>query len=328
MARRLRIHRYWGGRRLSGIERADSVGWVVVASRQQLYARLTSPELDWLRPADVLVIDEAHHSTAPTYLDIKRWRGGLKGRPSFACIGLSATPFRSDVERSDHLARLFDRSLVAGSVMGDHWKDRVLWLQTHEYIARVERQDLGLGTVPLTPDEERDLVVSPNLDTGIDRLNRRLGDDEARSRLLIDVVAKMPQNWPVIIFAASVGHAKRLAMLFGEKNISARPVWATLAQWARRDAIEAFRAGDVRVLTNYDVLAEGFDAPSTRAIVIGRLVRSDGLFLQMLGRGMRGPKNGGTDQCLLVTTGERLPERFDQEGNLDVQRHEWLWTVR
>jgi len=56
-------------------------------------------------------------------------------------------------------------------------------------------------------------------------------------------------------------------------------------------------------------------------------VRSDGLFLQMLGRGMRGPENAGTERCLLVTTGERLPDRFDQEGNLDVERHEWVWTV-
>ena len=47
----------------------------------------------------------------------------------------------------------------------------------------------------------------------------------------------------------------------------------------------------------------------------------------MLGRGMRGPKNKGTDRCTLVTTGERLPDRFDQNGRLDVNRYEYLWSA-
>ncbi|MFZ4434740.1 MAG: DEAD/DEAH box helicase, partial [Microthrixaceae bacterium] len=145
---------------------------------------------------------------------------------------------------------------------------------------------------------------------------------------ILGSIRDLDPEWPVVVFAGSVLHAQQLAVALNDEGISARPVWGELSQWARRHAIEEFRSNRVRVLTNYNVLSEGFDAPRTRAVVIARLVQSDGLFLQMLGRGMRGPRNGGTSECMLVTTGERLPDRFDPEGNLDVERHEHLWSAK
>ena len=40
---------------------------------------------------------------------------------------------------------------------------------------------------------------------------------------------------------------------------------------------------------------EGFDAPKTRAIIVARPVYSPNLYFQMIGRGLRGVKNGGND---------------------------------
>jgi superfamily II DNA or RNA helicase len=323
---RLDVLRFWGSRSPRQPE-GDNV--VIVAGRQQLASRLDDARAQWIREADLLIIDEAHHTTAATYLQIKGWVADAAADSSAPpTIGLSATPFRSDVDRSAHLARLFDRSLVTGSLMGEEWKDRIRWLQERRVLAEVERRDLQLGEVEPTPEEAGYLTDQPNLDTGLDRLNQRLAEDDGRNKTIVEAIRALDDpEWPVIVFAGSVAHAKRLAILLTAVGIAARPLWGAMPSWARQDAIERFRSGEVRVLTNYNVLSEGFDAPETQVVVIARIVGSDGLFLQMLGRGMRGFRNGGTDKCLLITTGEHLPQRFDPEGRLDLDRHEWLWRT-
>ena len=323
--RELTVLRYFGGRTPPAPpEYADTV---VVASRQQVPGRTRDGREDWLSRASVVVIDEAHHSTARTYRQLIRWRKEQDERP-FSVLGLSATPFRSTDEASADLARLFKKSLVTGSLMGRKWKRRIKWLQDERYLSKVHWKDLELGEVEPTEAEARYLMDQTNLSTGVDQMNERLGLDDERNRQILGSIQELDPDWPVVVFAGSVLHAQRLAVMLNDWNISARPVWGELTQWSRRHAIEEFRSHRVRVLTNYNVLSEGFDAPKTRAVVIARLVQSDGLFLQMVGRGMRGPRNGGTDECLLVTTGERLPDRFDAEGNLDVARHEYLWSPR
>ena len=54
------------------------------------------------------------------------------------------------------------------------------------------------------------------------------------------------------------------------------------------------------MLTNYGVLTTGFDAPKVEAIYITRPCFSKNVYLQMIGRGLRGPANGGTEKCLIV----------------------------
>ncbi|TNY03361.1 helicase-related protein, partial [Escherichia coli] len=65
--------------------------------------------------------------------------------------------------------------------------------------------------------------------------------------------------------------------------------------------IEQFR-GRVgpRVLCTVGVLAAGFDAPKVGAVVITRPTMSAALYEQMVGRGLRGPKNGGTSSCRVI----------------------------
>ncbi|MCY3925265.1 MAG: helicase-related protein [bacterium] len=69
----------------------------------------------------------------------------------------------------------------------------------------------------------------------------------------------------------------------------------------RNRAVEGFRRREVQALVNYNVFAEGFDAPKTEAIVVARPVYSPNVYFQMIGRGLRGPENGGTERCLIVS---------------------------
>ena len=66
----------------------------------------------------------------------------------------------------------------------------------------------------------------------------------------------------------------------------------------RRAMLTDYKTGKLRVLSNFGVLTEGFDAPETAAILMARPTRSQTLFTQIVGRGLR-PYPGKSD-CLLI----------------------------
>ena len=54
------------------------------------------------------------------------------------------------------------------------------------------------------------------------------------------------------------------------------------------------------IMVNVNMLTTGFDDPKIRTIVLGRLTYSMNLYWQMIGRGARGPKSGGTTDCTVI----------------------------
>ena len=63
---------------------------VQLASVQTLWVRAMRSEAMRLPPADLVIIDEAHHATANT------WRKIIEAYPDAVLIGLTATPCRGD----------------------------------------------------------------------------------------------------------------------------------------------------------------------------------------------------------------------------------------
>ena len=68
----------------------------------------------------------------------------------------------------------------------------------------------------------------------------------------------------------------------------------------RLDTLDSFRAGELRFLCNVGVLTTGFDAPKVDVVCLTRPTGSALTYEQMVGRGLRGPKNGGTESCLVL----------------------------
>ena len=84
---------------------------------------------------------------------------------------------------------------------------------------------------------------------------------------------------------------------------------------ARADApavIEEFKTKGHQtcVLINVGMLTQGFDDPAIRSIILARLTFSTNLFWQMIGRGTRGPRLGGTSNCYVVDP-IRLGDMYD-----------------
>lgn len=314
-ARRLRVSRLWGSTNSSVVDAASSVH-VVVTTYQTLNRRL-GPKFDWLSRCRCIVVDEAHGATAPSYTQILNWAGISPGSTACPLIGLTATPFRGTEEETSWLARRFDQVRFDHGVFRDD--DPYQDLQRQQVLSEVDHEILPGSTIELSDDELQQLQRFRHLPSSAEG---RLGAEGPRNRALVEHICQQDGDWPIIVFATSVSHAEVLAGLLCLRGIPARAVSGLTKDWSRRCSEEAFRQGRIRVLTNYGVLTTGFDAPKVRALYVARPVYSPVLYQQMIGRGLRGPKNGGTDRCMIVNVEDNVQEYGEQ---LAFRKFEYLW---
>ena len=71
------------------------------------------------------------------------------------------------------------------------------------------------------------------------------------------------------------------------------------------------------------MLTAGFDAPAVRAVYVARPTYSPVRYQQMIGRGLRGPLNGGKERCLIVNVADNLVQYGEA---LAFRQFEYLWS--
>lgn len=309
----LRIIRFWGGNP-NPPRQSDDKPVVVVATVQTLNARMEQQELDWIRNPGLVVIDECHHAIAPSYTRVLKWLDaeasmGREAGPEPPFIGLSATPFRVDDEESQRLAKRYSQTCLPKK-QNELYKQLtdpeqgVLSIVTNEKIERdaILNEKEKAALKQYKTNYIRDTIMYTNIMQGHDR---RMANNAERNQELIVIVKNKLENDEdvnsILLFANSVKHANEMAISLNQEGISAAAISGKTPMVARRDFINRFQEGTIQVLTNYGVLTAGFDAPKVDMILISRQVYSPVSYMQMLGRGMRGPKMGGTSRCLNVT---------------------------
>lgn len=92
---------------------------------------------------------------------------------------------------------------------------------------------------------------------------------------------------------------------------------------SRALVIEDFKHKKIQVLCNYGVLTTGFDAPQTDVVCISRPTNSIVLYGQMVGRGLRGPALGGTEECKVINVKDNIVGLPDYLGIYDFFREYW-----
>ena len=335
-AARLRISRMWGG-----MERPQPTSelHVIVATIQTLNARLSSQpgEYEFLASFSLVVFDEAHRSIAPTFTsvmqDIGLTRFQRAGEPFM--LGLTATPYRGRDE--DETARLVHRygsnRLDSGAFVSDEPEAVISELQEMGVLAQADHEIIEGETFPLDAildgsldreDLEAMLAKWLALPWLPQSVEERIARSADRTRRIVEAYAThVDPEWPTLIFATSVEHGRTVAALLNRRGIRSRAVSSETETATRRRVVEEFRRGEVRALVNYGVFREGFDAPKTRAIIVARPVYSPNLYFQMIGRGLRGPLNGGDDRCLVLNVQDNI-ENFDRK--LAFSELDWLWA--
>lgn len=307
----LRLLRLWGGNPNPGASDTD-VPTVVVASVQTLVSRVSGTLPEWIREASLVVIDEAHHAIAPSYTRLLNWLTGKLADDRNTIlpplIGLSATPFRGRNEEESHrLASRFGGRLYPAS---DEQGKLYQKLQAEGILSEIITKPLNYSQPFVLTADEKKLIET--FDEFPETAAQRMGEDELRNEAIVHAVAEYAAKSQVLFFANSVWHASHLAALLQLRGVQVAAVHGGTESSARQYFIRQFQNGKIKVLCNYGVLATGFDAPKTEVIVISRPVFSPVRYMQMVGRGLRGEKNGGTETCNVVTVLDNIEEYSDR----------------
>jgi superfamily II DNA or RNA helicase len=240
---------------------------VVIASVPTL-AR-NSARLSRLQPEEfsIVVVDEAHHAVAPSYRRIFDHFGLLEPSVSRYLIGFTATPRRGDKQG---LGEVFEEVCYARD-MREMIAERYLCPITGW---RVDT-DLSLDNVKV---RHGDFIESQLA---------RVVNMPLRNSLLVKAYRDFAPGRRAIVFCVDVAHAKDVHRAFAEAGIRAAPVWGELSRDQRRSTLAAFSAGEIDVVTNCNVLTEGFDEPRVDCVIMARPTKSKLLYAQMVGRGTR-----------------------------------------
>lgn len=218
-------------------------------------------------PGDLLIVDEAHHSLAPTWLKmISEWNGPV--------LGLTATPCR--LASGQGLGRVYD-ALIQGP--------RVSQLVEEGHLAPVVVKDVnpplvtGKGrsgqdyNMTATAAASRDVFSSAE---PVDLWKNSCADPAGRT----------------VWYVPAVDSGRRLTTSLCNAGLSAKMVAAATPSAERKETMSGFSDGRVQHLVNVDIVTEGFDCPDVSTVMILRPTKSVPVYLQMVGRTARVSANG------------------------------------
>ncbi|MFJ5960479.1 DEAD/DEAH box helicase [Pseudarthrobacter oxydans] len=317
---RMAVSRLWGG---NSAVREETKLHLVVATIQTLASiqQTRRSMYEWMSDPDLVIIDEAHGATATSYTPVLSWFGRSFTEKSRSLLGLSATPYRGTNEKeTERLVARFGRNLIEPDEFSA--ENAHEYLQEMGVLARVKHRELKgielkLKDMRSARDEDSQSAM---LEARIDL--QHVADNTQRNEAILDHIKASDTKGPTLVFAASVEHAEALAAVLTVEGIPAAAISGKTDLGHRRSIIEDFRNGRIRVLTNFDVLTQGFDAPKVDAVYVCRPTFSPNKYIQMIGRGLRGPLNGGSEEVLIVNVKDNL----DQYGHqLAFTQLDYLW---
>lgn len=178
------------------------------------------------------------------------WKELIKSYSDSWHLGLTATPERGD---GSPLGDIFDQMVVGASV----------------------KQLVSDGF--LVPSQ----LLIPTVAT-----SRRLVNGEL-AMSPIEAFRQYASGQRTVIYCQFVKHAHDYARQFNDAGISAAAIDGAMSQQERDEKLNAFAAGQIKVILNVYVLTEGWDVPSTTCCIIARNIGHAGMFLQMAGRVLR-----------------------------------------
>jgi superfamily II DNA or RNA helicase len=256
-------------------ERDDVNAQHVVASIQTLQH---SKRLERLATDFATVwVDEAHHAVAASYLDVLEYLGCF-GTDGPVVLGTTATPDRLDGLGLEHVFEAI--AYEAG----------LLEMMRQGYLSDIR-------------------ALRITLDVDLDGVHRR-GGDFVESELAhalesagapqhaAAAFAEHAQDRKGVLFTASVRLTHETAAALCALGIASEPLDGDTPIELRRAILRRLHTGATRVVTNCQVLTEGFDEPTIDVIGLARPTQSRALYQQMIGRGLR-PYPGKSD-CLVI----------------------------
>jgi superfamily II DNA or RNA helicase len=249
---------------IQGIHDLTDYSQPVQVCSVQTLARRNIPQ------ADLVIIDEAHvmFRLYEKWFKEDRWK-------NVPFVGLTATPWSK------------------GMGSQGMWDDLIVATTTQKLIEEGSLSDFKVYA-PSHPDLSAVKTVRGDYDTV------GLGTAMNKGTLIADIVSTWLERaeWrPTVCFAVNRVHAKNIQKRFEEHGVPAAYMDAFTNLADRAAILEKFASGQVKIICNVGVLTTGFDA-DVRCVILARPTKSEILYVQMIGRGLRTAP--GKDHCLIL----------------------------
>jgi superfamily II DNA or RNA helicase len=252
------------------------VGSVQTASTETTLALLRT------RQWGLIVVDETHHVAAETYLRVLRELRAYETDGPLV-LGVTATLDRAD-----------------GRALG----------QVFEAVV-----DPQIGLLDLIRHPDGPFLVPPRgirvriAELDLARVKRVAGDFNPGALGAAMSAAMAPQRiveaWqehakgrPTVAFLPTVAISIEQAEAFRAAGYRAVHLDGATPAAARAEALEAFRRGEIDVLTNVALFTEGTDLPSISCVILGCPTSSTTKYQQQVGRGLR--LHPGKVDCVIL----------------------------
>lgn len=221
---------------------------------------------------DLILIDEAHAVAGS-----KNFRQVVFSNSGRHIIGLSATPFSIGLgKKYPELGggALFEELIVAA------------------HIGELIEQDFLVDAdfyAPAEPDLSG-VKSTRNAFGEVDYNEVSLGEAVDKPHLIGDIVShwfKLASGTPTVVFATNIAHSKHIVEQFRAAGVSAEHLDCYTDDGERKAILARIASGETTVISNVGILAEGWDFPACRTLILARPTKSRIRYLQMVGRVLR-----------------------------------------
>jgi DNA repair protein RadD len=263
----------------AGLKQRDIHARILFAGIQSIHRRVYD-----VQQCDLVLIDEAHLIPRSSNTMYRRFIDGLQRiNPLLKVIGFTATPYRLD----SGLLHEGDGAIFTDIAYEVSVRDLI----DHGYLSPVVSKhmstQLDIGGVGTRGGE----FIARDLEAAVDR-------DSITQSAVTEIVSYGQQRRSWLVFCAGVDHAFHVRDAIRGHGFSCETIVGDTPGPERDALIEAFKRGEIRCLTNANVLTTGFNAPGVDLIAMLRPTKSAGLYVQIVGRGCR--LAPGKSDCLVL----------------------------
>lgn len=215
----------------------------------------------------LMIADECHHSISVSNMEVIRGLGFMDGNPDKLLLGVTATPWRLDGQGLDNVFEkvVFQRSLPTMIKAG--------------YLSDLQAIRVKAGTNLAGVHTRMGDFAPGELEAAVNTTDR--------NKIIVSAFKKYAHERKAAAFCAGVQHCKDLAKVFQDAGYKAEAVFGDMDATDRKTILEDYKQGQIQVLTNCEILTEGWDDEATDCLLMARPTKSKGLYTQMVGRGTR-----------------------------------------
>lgn len=262
------------GKLHANLEEAD----VVIGSVLTMVRRLEEYPPDSI---DLIVIDEAHHAVADSYVKVLAHFNADTPATRVPVIGFSAT-----FERADKRAL----SAVMDEII---YHKGILEMIDENWLCEGKFTTVDVGV-------DLSKVKSVNSDFQLEGLSKVMNTKEINEIVLNTYLhkKKLHNLKSTLLFAVDVAHCKTLFQTFQNAGINAQYVTGKTRTGERDSIVSDFKNGKIQVLMNCGIFTEGTDIPNVDCVLLCRPTKSRSLLVQMIGRGLR--KHHSKEHCQII----------------------------